>query len=79
MSWQPGKTLEQVEKEAILAAYRFYDGNKTHTANSLGIAIRTLDNKLLRYDGKIEIVSAAEEINYPEPAKVTGARIAKRG
>ena len=47
--WQPGRKLEDVEKEVILSAYRFYNENKTRTASSLGIAIRTLDNKLAKY------------------------------
>lgn len=47
--WQPGQKLEDVEKEVILKAYRFFDNNKTKTASALGIAIRTLDNKLAKY------------------------------
>jgi hypothetical protein len=52
LSWQPGQTLEQVEKAIILKAFRFFQGNKTRTANALGIAIRTLENKLSSYEGK---------------------------
>lgn len=48
--WQPGRTLAQIEKEVIEAALRFYQGNKTQAANSLGIAVRTIYNKL----GEIE-------------------------
>lgn len=47
--WQPGVTLEELEKAAILKALRFHGGNKTVTANALGIAIRTLDSKLEKY------------------------------
>jgi len=50
--WQPGRTLEEVERETIERAFRFYQGNKTQTAASLGIAIRTLDAKLDKYAGK---------------------------
>lgn len=50
ITWSPGVTLEAIEKETILKAFRFYRGNKTATANALGIAIRTLDNKLERYE-----------------------------
>ncbi len=52
--WSPGVTLESIEKEVILRAFRFYRGNKTATSSALGIAIRTLDNKLEKYevDGK---------------------------
>lgn len=47
--WQPGVTLEVLEQEAIEAAFKFYQNNKTATANSLGISIRTLDAKLEKY------------------------------
>lgn len=49
ISWSPGITLEELEKSAILKAFQFYRGNKTATANSLGIAVRTLTNKLEGY------------------------------
>lgn len=48
--WNPGLTLEELEKQAIEKAFRFYQGNKTHTANALGISIRTLDAKLEKYE-----------------------------
>lgn len=47
--WSPGMSLEMVEKQIIQKAYAFYR-NKTTTANSLGIAVRTLDAKLEKYD-----------------------------
>lgn len=55
VNWSPGVTLEQIEKQVILNAFRFYRGNKTQTAIALGIAIRTLENKLEKYeaDGKL--------------------------
>lgn len=49
LTWQPGMTLEVIEREAILQAFRFYNKNKTATAQALGMAIRTLDSKLERY------------------------------
>lgn len=53
INWQPGITLEEIEKEVILKALQFYHGNKTHTANALGISIRTIQNKLAQYsEGK---------------------------
>lgn len=48
--WSPGVTLEALEKQAVLRAFRHFRGNKTATAQALGIAIRTLDNKLERYE-----------------------------
>jgi transcriptional regulator with PAS, ATPase and Fis domain len=50
--WSPGMKLDDVEKETILAAYQYYHQNKTQTAASLGIAIRTLDYKLAKYRGE---------------------------
>lgn len=49
INWTPGQTLEILEKQAILAAFQFYRGNKTQTSQSLGISIRTLDTKLGEY------------------------------
>ncbi len=60
--WSPGMRLEDLERQAILHAYKFYQFNKTVTANSLGIAIRTLDAKLAKYDeDDVKNKKAAEE------------------
>ncbi len=48
--WSPGVTLEGIEQQVIIKAYAFYRKNKTATAQSLGISIRTLDNKLEKYE-----------------------------
>lgn len=48
--WIPGMTLESVEQAAIEDAFRYFLGNKTQTAQALGIAIRTLDSKLEKYE-----------------------------
>lgn len=47
--WSPGVTLEAVEEQIIKRALAHYQGNKTMTAQVLGIAVRTLDNKLEKY------------------------------
>lgn len=39
-----------IEKQVILNAFRFYRGNKTQCSISLGISIRTLENKLEKYE-----------------------------
>jgi DNA-binding NtrC family response regulator len=44
-----GKTLAEIEKEAILAAIDAHGGNKTKAAQSLGIAVRTIQRKLAQY------------------------------
>lgn len=48
--WSPGVTLEAVEKQVILKAFRWFRGNKTQTSIALGISIRTLENKLEKYE-----------------------------
>lgn len=49
ITWQPGMSLEFLEKMAIQEAMKFFQNNKTSTARALGIAIRTLDTKLEKY------------------------------
>jgi hypothetical protein len=49
LNWQPGMTLESIEKEAILQAFRFYRANKTQTSIALGCAVNTLTAKLDSY------------------------------
>lgn len=50
VNWVPGITLDEMEKACILAALRFYRGNKSQTAYSLKISVRTLDNKIEKYE-----------------------------
>lgn len=45
----PGKTLEEVERDHILATLARHDGNRTATAAALGISRRTLYYKLDEY------------------------------
>lgn len=42
-------SLEELEKQHILRILSFHQGNKTKTASSLGVTIKTLYNKLHRY------------------------------
>lgn len=50
--WSPGVSLEDLEKQVILRAYRHYRFNKTSTAASLKIAVRTLDARLECYESQ---------------------------
>lgn len=52
--WSPGKDLDTLVKEVILRALKFYKGNRTHTADNLGISIRTLQKKLNEYGVSID-------------------------
>ncbi len=49
MSFPFGTTLEAVEETFICKTLAWLDGNRTKTANMLGIGIRTLQRKLNRY------------------------------
>lgn len=48
-AWKPGRTLDDIERNVILEALKYHQGNRTHTARALGISIRTLRNKLADY------------------------------
>jgi DNA-binding NtrC family response regulator len=39
-----------MERRAILAALEAFSNNKTHAARALGISLKTLHNKLKRYE-----------------------------
>lgn len=50
VNWTPGLTLEEMEKQVILTALKFYQGNKTQTSIALGVSVRTIDTKLEKYE-----------------------------
>jgi len=43
------RTLEEIEREAIVSALLETDGNKTQAARMLGIGLRTLHRKVKEY------------------------------
>jgi two-component system response regulator HydG len=43
------RSLEEIEKEAVLSTLRATNGNKSETARHLGITRKTLHNKLKRF------------------------------
>ena len=57
MSWQPGLTIADVERQAIEAAMKFFRHNKTQTAKALDISIRTLDAKLAKYEERAKSIA----------------------
>ena len=56
--------LDEIERAHILRSLTFHHGNKTKTAQSLGITIKTLYNKLHRYGGLPN--GSATEARAPE-------------
>jgi DNA-binding NtrC family response regulator len=59
-----GRTVAEVERDLILETLKHCLGNRTHAANVLGIAIRTLRNKLNEY--------AADGVPVPPPGGTGG-------
>ena len=45
-------TLRDVERHLIVNRIKQYSGNKTDAARSLGVAARTIRNKLKEYSGE---------------------------
>ena len=60
--WNPGLSLAAIEKEIIQRAYEHFQKNKQQTAQSLGIAVRTLEYKLQQYDEELQRFKQDEEI-----------------
>jgi DNA-binding NtrC family response regulator len=50
MQLSMGQTLEDIERRIILATLEHRDGNKTVVAKELGISLKTLYNRLKRYE-----------------------------
>lgn len=74
--WSPGMSLAELEKQAILKAYQHFKSNKSTTAASLGIAIRTLDKKLELYEKQKQEhqvrLDALEEKNQAQLLRARG-------
>jgi len=62
-----GHTLAEVERELILETLKHCLGNRTHAADTLGISIRTLRNKLNEY------AAAGARIPRPNGGEFLGA------
>lgn len=46
---RPGTSLDEMERVVILETLKLKNFNRTHTAKTLGIGIRTLQRKLKKY------------------------------
>jgi DNA-binding NtrC family response regulator len=49
-SFTVGNSLEDVERRLIFATLEYFKGNKSRTAQSLGISLKTVYNRLNQYD-----------------------------
>lgn len=81
--WQPGMTLEDSEKIILNAALKFYQGNKSQTANALGVTVKTIYNKMEAYgikggqdDGYNQNHALeSEKIEQEKNVTATGSRV----
>ncbi len=73
--WSPGESLLALERRVIEKAFQHYRENKSATATSLGITVKTLENKLLRY--KEEDDEQAERVKQHERFKEEHLRRAR--
>jgi DNA-binding NtrC family response regulator len=73
-----GTAMEQVEKEVILRTLEAHDGNKTATAEVLGISRRSIYNKLAIYGlgGPPDRDAPDEQAGAPPPPAPSAARAA---
>jgi len=80
-----GHTLACIEREFILQTLKVNDGNRTRSADRLGISIRSLRDRIRNYRGQGESVTepgaaccdAPEEVppeDVPPDAALAGAR-----
>jgi DNA-binding NtrC family response regulator len=44
-----GSTVDEIERELVLQTLAHCDGNRTRAARVLGVAVRTLRNKIRQY------------------------------
>lgn len=55
IEWRPGMTLDDLERQVILASIAHHDHNRTAAAKALGVSTRTIHNKLNRYGVKLPL------------------------
>lgn len=64
--WTVGMTIEDVEKQVIVACLRYTEGNREKTAEMLGIGLRTLYDKIKKYELKgVAVGETSDSIQLP--------------
>ena len=67
-----GISLEEAERELILATLERNGGDKRRTAEILGIALKTLYNRLKRYQGAAAATDGDEAVESAAPEEGGG-------
>jgi DNA-binding NtrC family response regulator len=50
LAWQPGNSLQELEREALVRTLEKFQGNRTHAAQALGLSLPGIRNKIRRFD-----------------------------
>lgn len=61
VSWSPGVTLADIEKQVIFKALQFYRQDKVTVSNALGVTPRYLEKKLEAYENEALILQKQNE------------------
>jgi DNA-binding NtrC family response regulator len=56
--FRPGMSIREVEKSLIEETLEHFEGNKTQTAEALGVSLKTLYNRLSEYDQESQSASS---------------------
>lgn len=78
ITWSPGITLESIEKQVILKAFKFYRENAAQTAIALGVSDKTVRNKIEQYqkeekDNELRAIEQREkELEFQRRARGVG-------
>lgn len=70
--------MRVIEEEIIRERLAYHDGNRTHTAKSLKIGLRTLQRKLKKYGLDSAPYSARGQINNNKPIPQPGISTSPR-
>jgi two-component system NtrC family response regulator len=58
----PIASLDDIEKDHILKAIKFFEGNKTKVAEALGVTKKTLYNKIYKWGLEQELIRPPAKI-----------------
>jgi DNA-binding NtrC family response regulator len=71
VSMEVGMSIAEMERQLILATLEHYEGNKNRAAQTLGISLKTLYNRLNTYNGGRHLKDAAVQ-SGPAPSQGSG-------
>ena len=64
------KTFETLERDIIRERMYYFDGNRTHTAKSLKIGLRTLQRKIKKFELDIPYSATGARGKFGQPKPI---------